>query len=487
MKKSKISLILIACFMLISFNACDNENSELSGEAEMILSFNVIGTSGIVFRGDIGDDRVVTIKVSPSIDEQEELNGAHATFFISQGASVTPDPSEPQNFAQVGGVKYTITSENGKNQNVYTVLCGISDQMPHGEGFSYAEIGMAKTFPELGYPGQQGNTGLPSIEYGDVNVYMAYCGDFIVLLSRRYIDDVDPASPHAIKVVDKTNLDPGPAFNLGSISPTNLRMITSDYNGRCVGAVVTGEETEFFYWTAPTAAPVSIGKIAVNMAPSTDGSANFQVAGDITGNAWITALAPRGVDGNHYRVQITNGSLASNYSMISTGFPSNDGSLFQMISPLDDTENPRFLIGDAEGTPGQNNTAKGYIKTYTGLTVATMPPIWQTLNSWWVGTGVTTERGGGRSPFISALPINGKSYVIVVSGSMWWTGAAVLEDDLETLAHPNLNIPIEMGISRGWSWGSWADWYWDDENNEAHLALWVERFGLFTYKMTCFE
>lgn len=479
------SMLALCC--IVSFGACKDD--DLNSEAEITLSFSVEGTVGdkpAVFRGVINGDNTVTIKVSPYIDAEEALKSAVPTFYLSKGATVTPDPDIPQNFAQAGGVKYTVTSEDGKNKRDYTVGWGISDQLPYGEGFSYAEIGTAKKFDQMGYPGQQGNFDLPdSKQYGDLNMYHAYCGNYIVMLSRAYID-ANPASPYCIKVVDKNTLNDAGSFNWGSISVANLKMITSDYKGRLVGAVVTGNETEIFYWVQPTDAPKSVGKIAVNMASSTDGSANFQVAGDITGNAWITALAPRGPKGEHYRVKVTGGQLASSYSTIETGFSSGDSAGFQMISPLDDSDSPSYVVGDTEGTAGAANSIHCYINTFSGLTTSTMPPLWQnTLQAWWVGTGFATARTGGRAPVVCGMVVNGKSYVVVTSGTAWWHAAAVLTSDLQTLAHQNLNIA--ESVNRNWSYGSYVDWYWSEENNEAYLAVWFGRLGLYTYKLTCFE
>ena len=485
----KICSILILGFIIL-FNACESEN--LSSEAKIVNSFKVKGTSGTMFNARIGDDNVITIKISPYLNAVEELDSVTPVFYLSKGATVAPDPQIPQNFAQTGGVKYTVTAEDGVTKTEYTVTWGVSDQLPFGEGFSYAEVGVMKYYTEMGYPGEVGNTGLPSIEYGDLQMYHAYCGDYIVLLSRSYIND-NPSSPHCVKVVDKTNLNPAGAFNLGSISVSNLRMITSDYKGRCVGAVVSGNETEIFYWTTPTGAPVSIGKIGINMASSTDGSANFQVSGDITANAWITALAPRTPAGEHYRVKVTGGKLASDYSIVNSGYSSSDCNGFQMISALDDSEKPGYVIGDTEGTAGAANSIHCYINSPAGSTTNVMPAYWQNiLQAWWVGTGFATARTGGRSPVVSALPINGKTYVTVTSGTGWWFAAAVLESDLQSLAprmspSENLNIAIDVAASRGWSFGEWVDWYWSDETNEAYLAVWFGRLGLFTYKMTCFE
>ncbi|MDR0668387.1 MAG: DUF5018 domain-containing protein [Prevotellaceae bacterium] len=487
MKKVKSILYATLAACLLCCAACKDD--ALSSEAEIIISFKVTNEAGKEYRGAIGLDNTITIKVSPYLDAETELAAATPSFFLSKGATVAPDPSIPQNFAQPGGVKYVVTAEDGTTRREYTVTWGVSDKMPHGDGFSYAEIGTAKTFVELGYPGEVGNYNIPSIEYGDLYMFHAYCGDYIVLLSRSYIT-ADPASPHGIKVVDKTTLSPAGTLNLGAIAPADLKMIASDYKGRCVGAVTNGSDnTEFFYWTSPTAAPVSIGAIPVNMAPylvAGDCASLFQVAGDITDNAWITALAPRSATGDHYRIKVTGGRLASSYTTVRTGYSSDDCNKFQMISPLDDSDEPRFAVGDVEGTIAANGSVKCYINSFAGSTLAVMPgDLLNRLQGWWVSTGQSLSRTGSRRPIVSGMVINGKSYVAVTNGTAWWHNAAVLETDLSTLAHENLNLATS--ISTGWSFGGWIDWYWNEEESEAYLAVWFGRVGLYTYKLTCFE
>lgn len=482
--KNKNTYFILIILIAGLFSACEEDN--LGSEAALLHSFSVTGRDNSFFKGVINDDNTITVKVSPYIDVTTALDSAVATFYLSRGATVTPDPSIPQNFALEGGVKYTVTSEDKSNSQDYIVSWGNSDHLPFGEGFSYAEIGTHKKFPELGFPGQVSNFDYPDSKmYGDLKLYHAYCGDYIVMLSRAYIES-DPASSHIVKVVDKTKLNDAGKLNMGTISASDLKLITSDYNGNMVGLVSKNNETELFYWTTPTDAPKSVGKIDVNMASSTDGSANFQVAGDITSNAWVTALAPRGAKGEHYRVKVSNGQIASNYSIVETGYSSGDSSGFQMISPLDDSDTPSFVVGDAQGTPNAANSIHAYINTFAGSTVSVMPGLWQNqLQTWWSGTGFTTSRYGGKSPFVSALVINGKSYVLVTTGTSWWHAAAVLTPDLQTLAHENLNIA--SSVSRAWSYGSTADWYWSEKDKEAYLAVWFGRLGLYTYKMTCFE
>lgn len=493
MKKINILYIILSIITVFSFIACSDSDDNLSGDANVELAFKVkktiVDENGApleyVFNSSIGQD-TITIKIAPHMDEKEFLSSATPVFYLSKGATVSPDPSLPQDFTQEGGVKYTVTSEDGKNVHEYVVTWGASDLLPFGSGFTYAEIGTVKSFAELGYPGEVGNFDFAdSKQYGDLIMYHAYCGNSIVLLSRAYIDE-NPKSPYTVKVVNKSTLAESGTLNLGSINISNLKMITSDYKGRCVGAVTNGNETEIFYWLQPGDAPTSVGKININMASTSDGSSNFQVSGDITGNAWITAMAPRSAKGEHYRVQVTGGKLASTHSVVTTGFASDDSSAFQMISALDDSDKPSYVVGDTDGAAATANSIRCYVNSPSGLTTATMPGLWQsTLQAWWVGTGFSTARSGGRAPVVSALPINGKTYVVVTSGTGWWHSAAVLHTDLKTLAHANLNIA--HSVNRGWSYGSWVDWYWDEENSEAHLAIWLGRLGLYTYKLTCYE
>jgi hypothetical protein len=492
MKKMKHIFYTIAyclCLLLLC-SACKED--KFSSEAEILYSFKVTNEAGRTYDGIIENDNTITIQIAPYLDVAAELAMAKPSFYISKGATVAPDPAVPQNFAQPDGVKYTVIAEDGSTRREYTVTVAMVEKLPYGDGFSYAQIGIQKNFDILGYPGQQGNYSFTDAkQYGDLYMYHAYCGDYIVLLSRRYVLNDGASSPHAVKVVDKNTLNnAGISLNLGAINLLNLKMITSDYKGHCVGAVVTGSSTEFFYWTTPTAAPVSVGSVAVNMAPfstEADPSSNFQVAGDITGNAWITALAAHTGTGDHYRIKVTGGQLASTYSTIQTGYRGDNSNWFQMISPLDDSDEPDFVIGDAETPAAAGNTIRCYIKSYAGVELAVMPGLWNsTLQSWGAGTGYTLSRTGARRPVVSGMVINGKSYVLVVTGTLWYHAAAVLESDLATLAHPNLNI-VPASISAQWCWGSWVDWYWDEEEGAAYIAIWFNRIGLSTYRLTCFK
>lgn len=488
---------LIGALIALQFASvsCKEDYFEEGTEARIMYSFSVTGTSGTVFKGVIDEEAgTITLKVNPYLDAKAELDSVKATFYLSKGATVAPDPSEPQNFAQEGGVSYTVTSQDGKTSKTYVVSWGLSDKLADGEGFSYAEIGTSKEFPELGFPGEKNNFGLDGKQYGDLWMYHAYCGDEIVLYSRRYALD-DPTAGYNSIVVDKTTLaQTGTAWNLGSISVANLAMITSDYHGHLVAAVENdaNNAVEFFYWKKASDAPTSLGTVQGVTLPGfattsaySDVSANMQVVGDVTTSAWITALAPHSSDGKHYRIKVTSGVVESSYNTVTSGYSSEDCGWFQMVCPMDDSDTPQYAIADAQGTANAANSVHCYVNSSAGLTLYTMPSYWQNiLQTWWVGTGYALSRAGGRIP-ISALPINGKTYIVVTSGTSWWHSAAVLNSDLQSLAHKNLNIA--SSVNRAWSFGSWVDWYYNEEEKEAYLAVWFGRIGLFTYKMTCYE
>ena len=115
---SRIHLIIVTISVIL-FSACNDDN--LGSEAAIINSFSATGKDNSFFRATINNDNTITIKVSPYIDAEEMLESSVPTFYLSKGATVSPDPSIPQNFAQEGGVKYTVTSEDKKTTTDYIV------------------------------------------------------------------------------------------------------------------------------------------------------------------------------------------------------------------------------------------------------------------------------------------------------------------------------------------------------------------------------
>jgi len=494
-------LFIAACTLAIGFgfaSCSDDDMFTKDGKDAFILGssdldcLKVTGKSGIVWKSRM-EDNTIYIQVSPTVDPVEELDGVVAKFFISKGATVTPDPSIPQNFAQEGGVQYTVTSEDGKTSRTYTVTHGLTDITEFGNGFTRGIQQNFKFFDELGYPGDHTKIGgfADSRLYGDLNGYVAFCGhDNIVLLAHQYSNPQfgDPSlnvvdESMSLKVFKASDFSQAGNLNIGSLNISNIRAITSDWNGVLVAVVNNGGSADLYYWTSPTDSPKQLGHVNENICAAVDGSSYVQVAGDIFSQANITCNGNRNKTGDHYMIHLENGQIAST-ELIQSGYPSDDSNGFQMISPLKGEPKSSYVMGDVEGNG--NNTLKVYANTYSGKTKVIMPNVLQNdWQQWWVGTGSNLARTGGRRPYVSAMYINGKYYSVVMLGTGWWWHNDIVEiDDLHTRV---TGTSMAFSVNCAWSFGGSSDWYWDPELKEAYWVGYTDRYGMFSFRLTCYE
>ncbi len=504
MKYNRILLsIAIASSVGVVLTSCNDDNdviAQASKEAFIMGSgkndcLKVTGNSGMIWKSRMSNDTIY-IQVSPTVDVNEELDGVVPKFFISMGASVEPDPEIPQNFAVKGGVKYTVTSQDGSTSRSYIVTHDVTDKMQPGEGFSAAQLICEKIFTEMGYPGEQGNYGFSDSRlYGDLNGYIAFCGqEHLVLLARQYSDPhfdsgVQPSVPeYSVKVFTRDQLNYVGDLNVGSIALNSIRAISSDINGVLVATVCTGSGVDFYYWKSYSETPISLGHISETGCCNVDGSNYVQITGDIFTEANIAVNAARGPEGNHYMIHVENGKLG-NVHLISTGYSSGDGNAFQMISPIRTDENSSYIVGDNDPrvyADNDNNTLRVYANTFSGKTKATMPNVlqndWQT---WWVGTGAKLSRGGARRPYVSSMLINGKHYSALMLGTGWWWHNDIAET--ENLHNRVLGASIAFDTNCGWSFGGSCDWYWDEDKKEAYWAVYADRYGAIVTRLTCYE
>lgn len=493
--KSIFSVLTVAA-TATAFTACNEESLfELDGREAFIVGAEgqgglyVIGKSGTRFDSRMSGDTIY-IKVNPLYDATTELDSVVPKFCLSKGASVTPDPSLAQNFAKEGGVTYTVTSENGKATRSYVVTYGPTDAVPFGQGFTYASQTEVVKFPDLGFPGQADNFSQSDPRlYGDVNGYIAFCGhDHVVLVARQYSNPIGAYTAdlsQALKVYNYPSLTPAGDLNLGSIKKQDLAVVTSDWNGVMVGIVTPAGATEsdIYYWTSPSAAPVLVKHLSYNATLATDGSAYIQVAGDIKGDANITCAARRSAAGEHHHIRLEGGNVVSD-NVISSGYDSSDSGGFQMISFMTSENKIKYVVGDNEGGTATNNAVKIYVNDQRG-TRGVMPALYPSQWQWWVGTGQSLSRMGAKRPYVSALPINGKVYVMMLNGTGWWWGNCLLNEDLQTVSHAATKESIP--VNAGWSFGATGDMYWDAATKTAHWVTWMDRSGIVTCKMTCYE
>lgn len=448
------------------------------------------------FKSRMSNDTIY-IQLNPTVDPEVILSEATLKFCISKGSTVKPDPTIPQDFTVEGGVKYTVTSEDGKTSRTYVVTHGLTDLLPYGEGATIGALQVEKQFPDLGYPGERANFGFAdSRQYGDINGYISFCGhDYVVILGRQYTDPhFDDASLNVpnydlgLRVYNANDFSYVGKLELGSIQPAALKAISSDWNGLMAGVVVTASgSSEIYTWDNPLSAPKLMGSVSENLGSASDGSNYIQISGDLKAQANITCGAVRGPEGEHYIIHLEGGQIVST-DKVSTGYSSGDANGFQMIAPMSPEPKPDYVIGDTEGSG--NNTIKVYINSFAGNTKSVMPGVLQStgaggFHDWWVGTGSRLERTGARRPYVSCMQINGKDYVMLLNGTgWWWCNTLIQADDLNTRIE---GAEYDFSINAGWSFGASGDWYWDESETTAYWVSWIDRHGAFKFKMTCFE
>lgn len=497
--------LLSAC--LVSFSAalvsCDDDDIFVQdGKEAFILGtdhidcLKVIGRSGVVWKSRMSNDTIY-IQVSPTVNPEEELDNVVAKFYISKGATVMPDPEIPQNFAKKGGVKYTVTSEDGKTTHSYIVTHGLTDIIEFGKGFTRGMTTTPIFFTDLGYPGEQGNYDFTDSRlYGDLNGYVAFCGhDHVVLMAGQYsnpkFDNPDLAVPDAslaFKVFNVSDFSTAGSLNLGSIPMASIRCITSDVNGVFVAGVNNGSNADIYYWDSFGAQPKLLAHFDDNLFMAPDGSNYIQVTGDIFGACNICTNATRGPEGNHYMIHLENGQVTDNV-IVSTGYSSGDGCGWQMISALKPDLHSSYLMGDTDPTikfDNGNNTIRVMANTFSGTTKVHMPNVLQSnWESWWVGNGNMLLRTGARRPYVSAMYINGKYYASITNGTNWWWHNDIADiDDLDTRV---VGTSVSFSVNAGWSFGGSTDWYWDPEINEGFLVGYADRYGAYVTRLTCYE
>lgn len=513
MKLHKI--IFSACALVMAGGclvSCSDDNMfENDGKEAFIIGsdktncLTVVGRSGVKWYSGMSNDTIY-VKVSPQYDIYEEIDSVYPKFFISKGSTVTPDPSQCVDLTVEGGVKYTITSEDGQTSKTYVVTHALTDFIPDGGGCSLSMNQYNKLFTELGYPGEYKVTEgvADSRLYGDLNGYIAFCGtEHFVIVGRQYSDPHFDLTGSLASENDKPNFDlgirvfniadgsdAGIKLNTGDIELRKFRAITSDWHGVMVGSVANGSGSDIYYWKKPTDAPTLVAHLAENVCMAEDGSNYIQVSGDITGKANIAAGAQRGKDGSHYYYHLEGGVITDSQK-INSGYDSSDCGGFQMISFFSDEPESDYVVGDSEGAAGTNNTIKAYVNTFSGKTKVAMPNI--VLQSqgnggyhdWWVGSGSALNRPGARRPYVSAVVMNGKRYNMMLNGTGWWWCNTIVDaDNLVTRIN---GAEVDFSVGCGWSFGATGDWYYDEATHTGYWIMWMDREGMYFHKLTCYE
>lgn len=110
----------------------DDDNKELSSEKN-IISFKFSTASGDVYPAEIRNDSVFA-----TFPATAPVNHLYAEITLSDKASITPDPSYPQNYTSI--FTYTITAEDGSKKEYKVVTSKLPSAAQEIKAFQFSNI-----------------------------------------------------------------------------------------------------------------------------------------------------------------------------------------------------------------------------------------------------------------------------------------------------------------------------------------------------------
>ena len=145
------------------------EEENVVKSTECKLTAFVVKVEGVVVEAFI-DQVDKTIELSYLPLQYKGLMDATAEVVISEKATISPDPSEPQDYTSEGGVDFTVTAEDGVTKTVYTVYAEAA------EIEQAAVLKWDKTYGQLGLTAKSNNdcavgfVALDKVAFADLNV-----------------------------------------------------------------------------------------------------------------------------------------------------------------------------------------------------------------------------------------------------------------------------------------------------------------------------
>lgn len=338
------------------------------------------------------DENVVEVAYMP--DQYAGLANATAEVTVSEKATVSPDPATAADYTVEGGVKFTVTAEDGEHKAVYTVL------IKEAEFNVKCQPVWQKTFGELG---------VSTASFSQANV--GFSGTNFVTRN--------------LEVLDLTGAKVG-TLNVEGVAGAGAEgfgfsCMTNDHAGHLVASIaLTAEGTP-----APNSDSASQSKIYVwkngwDKAPelfyeATDGNVSLYMSagGDLTADGIVNVISPgRGATTMFHTFYTTAGAEGYQWAALNTNYVSNDGNWGQMVSPASGKLTGDFVICDSQGS---NNGMMFYARhgyEDKGEDVALTGTV---LADALAEGGGSNEYGNYSTGHARAFVLNGTSYVVACS------------------------------------------------------------------------
>ena len=409
-----------------------------SDEPEVPKSNQCKLTSFVVTAGEFEIDGFVdptdnTIEISFMPNEYEFLKAATAVVEISDKATITPDPAQPIDYTAVGGVKFTVTAEDGKTSSEYLVYLAGAE---FSESVSRVWI---KTFGEMKLAAK------PNFDCGLAFVdreHFAYCDLNVFDLSGNSVGKLNVEGVTGLQVFSDSEVK----------ANGQLAAMTNDENGVLVAiACHTGEyaeggtgcRTEVYAWVNGwDKAPIKI------YGPVDYQCMYMSVAGDVKGDFILNFRTGANSPQMHHVLVYKggkyfneDGSPACTWYGPMIQHPGNDGCWGQMLSFFSGNPEDGFVCWDSVGAAemGDTGNASAAYYVYGGLTdfldgYDDETALRGNVN-WtnWDADGRWYGYGNYSIGHVRAFMYNGSKYVVASSSSWPCTWITIQKADPEEI------------------------------------------------------
>lgn len=338
------------------------------------------------------EDKVV--EVAYFAYQFEALASATAEVTISDKATISPDPATDADYTVEGGVKFTVTAEDGEHKTEYTVI------VKEAEFNVKCQLVWEKTFGDLG---------VSTASFSQANV--GFSGTNFVTRN--------------LEVLDLTGAKVG-TVNVEGVAGAGqegfgFACMTNDHAGHLVASVALTAEGA----PAPNSDSVAQSYIYVwkngwNSAPeqfyyTNEGNVTLYMSagGDLTGNGIVNVISPgRGATTMFHTFYTTAGAEGYQWAAFNTQYVSNDGNWGQIVSPATGSIYGDFVICDSQGS---NNGMMFYARhgfEDKGADVALTGTV---LDDQLAEGGGSNQYGNYSTGHARAFTLNGTSYVVACS------------------------------------------------------------------------
>lgn len=451
MKKFKLFAYAAMAGLTLSFAACSEDNTGENGEQVIrgekcrIESFTLNLAEGETLSGDVYDyDK--SVDLSYIITQYLAMQSATATVKLSEGATISPDPSIAADYTQP--VSFTITGADGKTTRTYTTkpvekivetitkISALTDKSAADMG-----IGAFATYKLMGISGNN------------------------LVINTKVFNRKTLA---AVGDLNMTNVEAGAG------TPGVISWMGNDEAGHLVCAVTpTGKYSDsghtpgsFYCWKNGYDQPAEL-----ILGPSTSAIGGFvSIGGDLTsGKALITAIGGRAATGSHFCWGYTDGARTDYYSALNTQRPSNDGSWIQQVCPVSGDISGVWFMWDSVGGGSKVYTWSGW----DGAGAINLTEIPGVINSGW---------GNYSKGSIKAFSFNDTPFAMVASTGWPCTYVSMVDNSGNFLLNP-ADATIPAAISDANAYCPIVTYIYDSTDRCGYAYLLVPGFSVKVWKL----